>query len=136
MGNITWGASPIEGTGVFATGAIAAGDTIEVCPVLVVPADQVALLDRTSLYDYYFAWAGGGAALALGLGSLYNHAEDANAAWEKDFDRGTVTYRALRAIAVGEEIVVCYGDSADLWFAPRVSAGLGNEQAPDHQEHT
>lgn len=119
MGNITWAPSPIAGIGVFATSPIAAGEVIEVCPVVIVPAEQRPPVDATVLYNYYFEWADGNGALALGLGSLYNHCEHANAKWYKDFIKGTVTYKAILDIMTGDEIVVCYGATEDLWFPAR-----------------
>src|SRR5690242_8222411 len=69
---------PGKGRGVFATAAIAAGTVIASAPVVVVPAAQCALLDRTILHDYYFDWDGGpdgagSGAVALGVVSLCNH---------------------------------------------------------------
>lgn len=46
--------SDIHGRGVFATCAFAAGDTVERCPAVVVPAAERHLLDGTHLYNYYF----------------------------------------------------------------------------------
>lgn len=112
------GASAIHGRGVYAVSAIAAGQLIERCPVLLVPAAQRELLDRTSLYDYYFTWADGGAAIALGLGSLYNHEDDPCARYRKDFAAAVVDFIADRDIAAGEEITVDYTDGGlnRLWF--------------------
>ena len=85
-------------------------------------ADAVKL-DDTHLYNYYFGWGpdGKAAAIALGYGSLYNHADDPNAAYRKDPASGTIIFAALRAIAAGEEIFVRYnypaaGQGSRLWF--------------------
>lgn len=116
--SIRLGVSKVHGLGVVATRDIAAGEVIEECPVLVLPPDDRVLLDQTSLYGYYFEWVNGGAALALGLGSMYNHAAYANARWEKDYIRNRVVYSALRDIPAGTEICACYGDADELWFVP------------------
>ena len=63
----------LHGLGVFATRAFAAGEVIERCPMVVVPAAECPLLDETNLYNYYFTWQDQAAAIALGYGSLYNH---------------------------------------------------------------
>jgi SET domain-containing protein len=104
---ISLGASPIHGRGVFATGTIAAGEVIEVCPVLRLPANQRPLIDETLIYEYYFDWDGD-AAIALGLGSLYNHSGTPNAEYLKDTTTDVVTIRALTAIKAGDEIVFSY----------------------------
>lgn len=103
--------------GVFARRTFAAGDVIERCPVIVVPPAQREHLDLTSLYDYYFDWDGGDAALALGFGSLYNHSADPSARYEKNVAAETIVIVAAREIAAGEEITVSYGRP---WFEPVV----------------
>ena len=86
------------------------------------PSEQRSSLDATVLYNYYFSWGvdGNEAALALGLGSLYNHSYSPNARYVKDFDRRKIDFVAIRNISVGEEITVNYnGDPKNLkplWF--------------------
>ena len=70
---------PERGRGVFAREPIVAGTVVEAAPVIIVPATECCLLDRTILYNYYFHWDGdpdgeGRGALGLGLVSLCNHA--------------------------------------------------------------
>ncbi len=105
---ITFGESEIAGRGVFATSDIATGAVIETCPVLVLPPDDVARIDETLIYEYYFAWPDGRAGLALGYGSLYNHSDEPNARYLKDADAQTVVITAIRDIAAGEEITFSY----------------------------
>lgn len=111
--------SPGKGRGVFAQQAIPSGALIERAPVIVVPAGQWELMERTILFDYYFAW-GKDSALALGYGSLYNHAYTPNAYFVKQFTQQVIDFIALRAIAAGEEILVNYNvdpaDMSPLWF--------------------
>ena len=110
----------LSGRGVRARVAVSVGEIIEPCFVVVVPEHQVTDLDRTLLYDYYFGWDNGAAALALGYGSLYNHSATPNADYVKDFDAGVVRIVATRAIAAGDEITVDYsrGGTNPLWFTP------------------
>src|SRR5437667_12372475 len=75
---------PAKGRGVFARQPIAAGTLIEAAPVIIVPAEQCALLDRTILHDYYFQWdddsnRSGRGAVPLGLVALCNHSRRPNA---------------------------------------------------------
>lgn len=113
--------SPVHGRGVFATRPFDAGDLIERCPVIVVPAHERHLIDATALYDYYFYWADGAAALALGYGSIYNHGAPPNARWIRHFDTGSQDLIATRAIAAEQEITHDYthGGINPLWFTPR-----------------
>lgn len=112
--------SPLHGDGVFAAVDLAAGDIVEVCPVLVIAAHDVEAFNTTGLDHYCYAWADGAVALALGLGSLYNHSFTPNAGFDTDEEAETVTITALTEIARGEEIRFNYlGDSTDpagLWF--------------------
>ena len=78
--------SSIGGRGVFAGSPIQNGDLIEICPVIVLKEGEMELLDKTSLYDYYFLWGDEQTlcALALGFGSLYNHFAPSNADYFND----------------------------------------------------
>jgi len=95
---------------------------IEAAPVVIVPAAECALLDRTILHDYYFRWdddpgAAGRGAVALGLVSLCNHARRPRARVRPNYGRGTLDLIALTSIAAGDEITIDY--NCPLWFAPR-----------------
>jgi SET domain-containing protein len=114
--------STIHGLGVFARTALEPGDLIEVCPIVVCPVPDETHLEQTSLRGLYFHWTDDAVAVALGYGSLYNHAWKANARYEPDFDADLIRFFAVRAIAAGEEITVNYtgepeGEGA-LWFEP------------------
>jgi uncharacterized protein len=114
-----------RGRGVFATEDIAEGTLLEECHVVVVPAEQVAPLIGTILRDYVFAWGGTDdeVAVALGFGSLYNHARDPNAMFVRKHEARALAFFAVRPIAAGEEITVSYhggyGDRGDVWFETR-----------------
>ena len=109
--------SPVHGRGVFAARRFEAGDVVEDCPVLLVPAGAIVAL---GLDGYCFEWTDEHCAVALGYGSLYNHSWDPNARYDHDHDRDLVSYTALRRIEPGEEVTINYsGDPegrADLWF--------------------
>lgn len=109
------------GRGVYTSEAIPGGSIIELAPVILVSAEDRKLIHQTRLHDYYFQWAGDGAAIALGFGSLYNHGEPANAEFELDYDEEMIRFTALRRIEAGEEVTVDYrvGDpEMQLWFSP------------------
>jgi hypothetical protein len=112
-----------RGRGVFAARGFAPGEPLERAPVVVFPRAWVRPLQGTLLDDYWFWWDDEHNALALGCGSLYNHACPANARFECDTATRTLVVRAARAIAAGEEITLNYhgdpGDPAPVWFPVR-----------------
>lgn len=114
------GPSPIHGTGVFANRAFAADELIECCPVIVCPAPEEVLLEQTALRGLYFHWEGDGVAIALGFGSLYNHAWHASARYELDHEAPCARFIAVRPIGLGEEVTINYTGEPDgdgpLWF--------------------
>jgi len=114
--------SSLGGRGVMAIDDIAKDEIIEVCPVLVIPPKDVPNIHQSVLHDYYFTWGDDEkeAAIALGYGSLYNHATFANAIYEMDFEAMTIDIYACRDIKAGEEIFINYhgspGAKDQLWF--------------------
>jgi len=113
---------PLKGRGIFAREAIAAGTPIESAPVIIVPAAQCPLLDRTILHDYYFHWDGdpdgeGRGAVALGLVALCNHSRRPNARVRRNFAQDTLDLVALAPIAAGDEVTIDY--NCPLWFEPQ-----------------
>jgi SET domain-containing protein len=100
-----------KGRGVFATFRIKKGTIIERVPVLLVPIeDLVGGLENPTLNKYFYQWNKKHIAVSLGYGSLYNHSFEPNACYIHGSK--TLTYRALRDIAKGEEITINYN------FAP------------------
>jgi len=116
-------ADPQKGRGVFAREPITAGTLIEAAPVILVPAAQCALIDKTILHDYYFHWDGdpeggpesdGRGAVALGVVSLCNHSRRPRARVRRNYARETLDLVALMPIAAGEEVTIDY--NCPLWF--------------------
>lgn len=109
-----------RGRGVYCASDLANGDLIELCPTLVLPKGDFEKIHASHLHDYYFLWEQEGqTALALGYGSLYNHAAQSNADYEMDFEARTIAIIAQRDIPAGEEICIDYTDGEDastLWF--------------------
>lgn len=101
------GRSPLHGRGVFAAEAISMGEVVERCPVLRVPAAQRHHIDATVVDEYYFEWDGD-AGIALGHGSLYNHADTPCAEYLKNTDDDVLTIRAVAPILPGDEITIHY----------------------------
>jgi len=115
---IAIGPSPGRGRGVFAVRSFARDEVVEVAPVLVLPREQQASIGETVLDSYVFAW-GDALAVALGYGSLYNHAWTPNLEYRKHLALGVIEFITLRDIAPGEELFTNYTTSnphrADLW---------------------
>ncbi|HYU10980.1 MAG TPA: SET domain-containing protein [Stellaceae bacterium] len=113
---------PAKGRGIFARQPITPGALIEAAPVIIVPAAQCPLLDRTILHDYYFHWDGdpdgeGRGAVALGLVALCNHSRRPNARVRRNFAQDTLDLVALVPIAAGDEVTIDY--NCPLWFEPQ-----------------
>lgn len=114
---------PEKGRGVFTSEAIPKGSLIEICPILVLPKEQLTLIHQSALHDYYFLWgeALDMPAIALGYGSLYNHSEEPNAEWIADYSEDTMDVVACTDIPPGSEICIHYHAHDDwkeqpLWF--------------------
>jgi hypothetical protein len=55
-------------------------------------------------------------ALALGLGSMFNHSTKAqNVRWSRNTEQDYIVYTSLRDIEAGEELCISYGSKL-LWF--------------------
>ena len=126
MAEVIIGHSEGRGRGVFAARRFDPGETIEVCPVIVLSEADARTLDGTSLYDYYFGWGkdGKAAAIGLGYGSLYNHSFAPNAVHRKNAADNTITIVAIGSIAPGEEIFIRYDTGSSdgeqpMWVAVR-----------------
>lgn len=110
-----------KGRGVFTDQKIARDQVIERCPVLEIPKDDVEYLEVTVLYNYYFAWGKHQkqGALALGLGSIYNHSYTPNAIYIPREDQQLIEFVAIRKILANDEITINYNgtpnDPSPLW---------------------
>ncbi len=114
--------SPRGGRGVFTLKEIPEGALIEICPVIVLPENDLPLIHKTHLHDYYFLWGDDEkqCAIALGFGSLYNHDYQPNAEYVIDAEQKSIDIYSLRDIEPGEEITLNYNgdpeDQSPVWF--------------------
>src|SRR5947207_2293001 len=106
---------PAKGRGVFARQPIPGGTLIEAAPVIIVPAEQCPLLDRTILHDYYFQWdnfdRSGRGAVPLGLVALCNHSRRPNARVRRNLAQDTLDLVTTAPIAAGDEVTIDYARS-------------------------
>ncbi|KAJ2596439.1 hypothetical protein GGF39_003452 [Coemansia sp. RSA 1721] len=108
---------PHRGRGVFTQQDIKQGTLIHISPVLVFDRNEYSTHGKhTRLDDYTYCWKSGSYALALGLGSMFNHEPfgKQNVGFVRDMDQSLIRYTALRDIFAGEELCICYGPN--VWF--------------------
>lgn len=111
-----------KGRGVFTAGDIHEGSTIEVCPLIIIPEEQVETIHNTALHDFYFRWGKSQkeAAILLGYGSLYNHSNEPNARAILIDSDNEIVIESIRTINSGEEITIDYfdddGAKEHVWF--------------------
>ena len=53
-------------------------------------------------------------ALALGLGSMFNHSRSQNVGFRRDVENQTLVFSTLRDVEAQEELCISYGSK--LWF--------------------
>ncbi|HLX90318.1 MAG TPA: SET domain-containing protein-lysine N-methyltransferase [Puia sp.] len=114
--------SPKRGRGIFTGQKIAAGETIEISPVIVMDGADRQLLDQTLLHDYIFEWGAmqGQCCVALGYISIYNHSFKPNCEYFMDYADETIAIKTMQGVDAGEELFINYLDDKatekSLWF--------------------
>jgi SET domain-containing protein len=113
---------PEKGRCVFAKQAFARGSILERTPVIVITQEDWQIIEKTCLHNYAFGWGSDQdqAAIALGIGSLFNHSYKPNTFYRKNFEEQRIEFIALRDIRPGEEITVNYSGhpygKQPMWF--------------------
>ncbi|KAL1715430.1 hypothetical protein EV715DRAFT_207529 [Schizophyllum commune] len=121
--------SPGKGRGVHAAREIPSQTLLEISPVLLFDREEYAEHGRHTLLDHYtFVWKDGRMALALGLGSLFNHSGAPNVSYVLEPLTESIRYTTTRRILSGEELCIFYGHK--LWF-DAVDAGDGPSSTTD-----
>ena len=114
-----------KGRGVFAERAFAAGEVVEECPVLLFKKPYEVLHKELKNYVFHWPvpeWAAAKQALALGYGSLYNHANPSNMRYETDVEAMVLRVVTVRDVEPGEELTINYNAdggapaSEDEWW--------------------
>lgn len=111
-----------KGRGVFCNEDIEKGQLIEICPVIVLPEKDRALIDKSALYDYYFLWADDHleTGIVMGFGSMYNHDYSPNAIYETYYEDQIMKVIAIENIPANTEITINYNhdpkDQTKVWF--------------------
>jgi len=105
--------SSIQGRGIFASEFIKSGEILEECHFIKLPIGNYP----KELHDHFFAWPKNSSdsyALVLGYGSIFNHSEENNAAWETDPSGYKFIFYATQDIHPGEEICTNYLKEIDF----------------------
>ena len=106
-----------KGRGVFSDTKITQGSPVENSPILLIYAFDTPLVEKTNLINFIYNWKNGETAIGLGFASLYNHSNNPNAEFIKNFETQMIEIRALKDLEENEEITIDYRlDGADLWF--------------------
>lgn len=106
---------PGKGRGVLAGRRFHRGEVVDSAPVVVIPAKQWPLVERTVLGRFCFEWddAKGSVAVAFGRASMFNHSYAPNVASERRFASRLIRFVALREISAGEELTINYAGDPD-----------------------
>ncbi len=132
-----------SGRGVFASRGFKTGETVEICPVVVV--SKLANDLPPEIACILFGWnylvskrAGPLTAIVLGYGSLYNHNNPANMRYEADNQLKALRFIAVRDIVPDEELTVNYnahGGGAEWnenkWFETKGITAIVKGSRPD-----
>ncbi|KAI0755242.1 hypothetical protein C8Q80DRAFT_1266723 [Daedaleopsis nitida] len=122
-----------KGRGVYASCEIPAQTLIEISPVLLLTAQEYAEHGRHTVLDHYtFVWRDGRMALALGLGSLFNHAQRPNVSYTIDYATESIQYTTSRRILPDEELCIFYGHK--LWFDPVDATDAGRREPSEEPD--
>ena len=102
-----------KGRGVFAGQDISRGTLINISHLLLFPATDEPSPEKEILSHYTYT-VGSNQALALGIGSLFNHCRRNNVGFVIDKTNMYIRYTAICDISKGSELCINYGNN--LWF--------------------
>lgn len=90
----------------YANKHIKAETIIEISELIIFPKDETKRVEKTTLGAYVYDYKGG-VALALGVGSLFNHSTEPNV--DYFFFNDKLYFRTNRLIRKGEQLFIDYG---------------------------
>lgn len=95
----------------YASRPLSAGTVVEISPVLLFSRDEWDAHGCKTILDCYtFKWGRmGEMALALGLGSMFNHSPRPSVAFYIDKPTHSIRYTLVRDVDAGEELCISYG---------------------------
>jgi len=129
-----------KGRGVFAKCDVPAKTLVEVSPILLVKGGEYEghRLRKTIFESYLFTWSRstGDMALALGMGSLFNHDPAApNVSFELDRVNHTIRYTTSVNVKQGQELCIYYGHGVHFGSNGELLVDLDAKHSThEHQE--
>ncbi|KAJ3788392.1 cytidine deaminase-like protein [Lentinula aff. detonsa] len=106
-----------KGKGVYASQKIQRNTVIEISPVLFVGIAEYEQHGNFDALDHHtYKWKDGRMAVALGLGSLFNHSNTPNVSYTMDPQTDSIRYETARDIYPDEELCIFYDHK--VWFDP------------------
>ena len=102
-----------KGRGVFCHESIPKRTLIHVSPVLIMQGDDTELSQQTMLKHYTYTW-GKHQAIALGLGSMFNHCRSNNVGFIRVKEKEIIEYYTLTDVPPDTELCIHYGPH--VWF--------------------
>lgn len=92
---------------VVTTENIRKGQIVELSELIVISKADAKLIHKTILNAYVYAYKINGIAVALGIGSLFNHSSEPNLAYKLQNEK--MKFTAKRNISAGEQLFIDYG---------------------------
>ena len=102
------------GRGVYAGRPYRKGAIVERAEIIRVPKREIKSPHVLSFY--VFAWDHDSSAVALGIGSLYNHSHTPNLDAYAAPDSSRIAFVATRSIRAGEELTIAYAAPGETVF--------------------
>ncbi len=110
------------GRGAFASVDIKSGETVESCPFIEIPKNEIEKIEESVLLNfvYFFGDKKNRALFALGFGSIYNHSYAPNAEYKINPKENIIEFISTKDLKKDEEILVNYNQGSNidtpLWF--------------------
>lgn len=127
---------PSSGRGVYASHPLSSGTTIEISPVLLFCKEEWESHGSKTILDCYtFKWGRmGQMALALGLGSLFNHSARPSVGFYIDKETHSIRYSLTRDVGAGEELCISYGPWGKQ-YESSADPSAGDQDAGDESDY-
>lgn len=113
-----------KGRGVFSDFEFGKNQIVCRCNVIVLGNKDTKVARDTLLTTYLFDWPSPhetldddwtSSAIALGVGSLFNHSDEPNLKWEIRRDKLEIVFKTLRPIKKGEEFLFDYAWDGEMY---------------------
>lgn len=96
------------GRGLFTDSFLKEKAFLEKSPLIIISKKDKSKIESTQLSSYVYEFEDG-LAIALGLGSLFNHSNTPNVGWKILKNEKAVMFWTLREIQPGEQLFIDYG---------------------------